>query len=297
MTQLPPTERENPRSRDLDLLDTAKLVETIVDDQRAAAGAVLAASPEIARAVDSIAQRLLAGGRLHYVGAGSSGRIATLDASEMPPTFGTSPELVRAHIAGGATSLVRSLEGAEDDAPAGDALAREYFNSGDAVVGISASGSAAFVLAALARAGAIGALTVALTSVAGSALADAARIAVVLETGAETLAGSTRLKAGTAQKIALNAISTAVMVRLGKVYDNLMVNVVANNRKLHARALRLVERLAGVDSPRARSLLQSAGGSVKVAVVMERYGIGPAQAQTLLDGHRGALRPLLGSRD
>jgi N-acetylmuramic acid 6-phosphate etherase len=292
-SKLPPTEEANPGSIGLDLLETRALVELIVADQHAAVGAVLAQADAIARAVDAIADRLERGGRLHYVGAGTSGRLATLDAAEMPPTFGTPPELVRAQIAGGHPALVRAVEGAEDDAEAGRAAVSDLVNAGDVVTGISASGSAAFVVAAIDRAKEIGALTIALTSVADSPLVRAAEMPVVLETGAEVLAGSTRLKAGTAQKIALNAISTAVMVRLGKVYDNLMVDVVASNRKLRARALRLVERLAQVDRDRASQLLEGAAGRVKVAIVMERCGLDAVQAQALLDRHRGLLRALI----
>ncbi|HEY2474858.1 MAG TPA: N-acetylmuramic acid 6-phosphate etherase [Candidatus Cybelea sp.] len=293
MTDLPPTERENPQSAGLDLLSTPELVEVIVADQRSAVDAAFAQTPQIARTIDSIAQRLADGGHLHYVGAGSSGRIAMLDASEMPPTFGTESELVQAHVAGGAAALVRSMEGAEDDAQAGAAVVRDFVRSGDAVIGLSASGSAAYVVTAVERSNALGALTIAVTSVADSPLARAAGIAIVLETGAEVLAGSTRLKAGTAQKIVLNAISTGVMIRLGKVYDNLMVDVVASNRKLHGRALRLIEQLARVDERRARELLAAAGGRVKVAVVMERRQVDAAHARALLERHDGALRPLL----
>lgn len=291
--RLPPTEAENPQSAGLDLLTTPALVELLVADQRSAVDAVLAQTQAIARAVDEIARRLSRGGRLHYVGAGSSGRIATLDASEMPPTFGTPPEMVQAHIAGGATALRSAVEGAEDDASAGDVAMLECVRPGDAVLGISASGAAAFVVAAIARAATIGAYTVALSGDAQSALARAAELAIVPPTGAEMLAGSTRLKAGTAQKVALNAISTAVMVRLGKVYDNLMVDVVANNRKLRGRALRLVARLAKVNDERAEELLARAGGSVKIAVVMEFRGVDAAQARALLDRNDGALRKLL----
>jgi N-acetylmuramic acid 6-phosphate etherase len=230
---------------------------------------------------------------LHYVGAGSSGRIATLDASEMPPTFGTPHEMVHAHVAGGAAALLEAVEGAEDDADAGDAAARECVRAGDAVVGISAGGTAAYVVAAIARAATIGAYTVGLTSAEGSPLALASQEPIVLATGAEVLTGSTRLKAGTAQKIALNAISTAVMVRLGKVFGNLMVDLVAKNRKLHARALRIVAKIGRVDEERAGELLDRAGGRVKVAVVMERRKLDAAQAEALLESHNGLLRKLL----
>jgi N-acetylmuramic acid 6-phosphate etherase len=293
VTRLPSTERESPKSSGLDAMSTAELVTLIASDQREAVDAVLAQTAAIAQAIDEIARRMRSGGVLHYLGAGSSGRIATLDASEMPPTFGTPAELVQAHVAGGAAALVRSMEGAEDDAQAGAAVVRDFVHPQDAVVGLSASGSAAFVVTALAQATARGAFTVALTSVPDSALALAASHPIVLETGAEVLTGSTRLKAGTAQKIALNAISTGVMVRLGKVYDNLMVDVVASNRKLRARALRLVERLARVDEPQARELLAAAEGRVKVAVVMERRHVDAAEARDLLERCDGALRPLL----
>jgi N-acetylmuramic acid 6-phosphate etherase len=211
----------------------------------------------------------------------------------MPPTFGTPPEMVQAHIAGGTPALTSAVEGAEDDASAGDIAMLECVRPGDAVLGISASGTAAFVVAAIARAATIGAYTIALTVDAQSALARAAELAIVPPTGAEALAGSTRLKAGTAQKVALNAISTAVMVRLGKVYDNLMVDVVANNHKLRGRALRLVVRLARVNEERAEELLAQAGGSVKIAVLMEHRSIGATQARALLERNDGALRRLL----
>jgi N-acetylmuramic acid 6-phosphate etherase len=211
----------------------------------------------------------------------------------MPPTFGTPPDLVCAHIAGGPMTLVRAIEGAEDDVEAGDAAMRDHVLGGDSVIGISASGSAAFVIAAVERARAIGAYTAVIVSVADSPLARAAQTAIVLATGAEALTGSTRLKAGSAQKIALNTISTAVMVILGKVYDNLMVDVVASNRKLRDRALRLVRTIANVSEERARELLAGAGGRVKVAVVMERCGVDAARAERLLDEQRGSLRPLL----
>jgi N-acetylmuramic acid 6-phosphate etherase len=290
-SQPPPTEDANARSGGLDLLATRPLVELLVGEQRDAVEAVRKQAAVLARAVDEIAPRLARGGALHYVGAGSSGRIAALDAAEMPPTFGTSPDLVRAHIAGGADALRRSIEGAEDDAAAGAAAMQT--GPGDAVVGISASGGAAFVVAAIESARTSGAYTLALTSVAGSALARAAADTIVFDTGPEALAGSTRLKAGTAQKVALNAISTAVMVRLGRVHDNLMVDLVAGNAKLRARALRLVRAVAGVGEDRARELLASASGSVKVAIVMASRGVDAREARALLERHGGLLRPLL----
>jgi len=290
---LPGTEVPNPATRDLDTLDTQTLVALLAREQRAAADAAAAATPAIARAVDAIAARLRAGGRLHYVGAGTSGRIAMLDAAECPPTFGTPPELVVAHVAGGAAALVRAVEGAEDDPLAGAALMREHARPQDAVVGISASGGARFVVAALESAQQMGALTIALTSVAGSPLVRAAELAIVVETGSEPIAGSTRLKAGTAQKLVLNALSTGTMVRLGRVYDNLMIDVVAGNEKLRERASRLVQQLARVDEARAAALLEAADGSVKVAIAMHSRGVDAGTARGLLRASGGFLRPLL----
>ncbi len=290
---LPSTEAVNAETHDLDLLDAGGIVALLAREQVFAAQAVARATPAVARAVDAIVARLRGGGTLHYVGAGTSGRLATLDAAECPPTFGTPPALVVAHVAGGADALARAIEGAEDDAAAGEAEMRGNVASRDAVVGISASGGAPYVVAAVRAARAIGALTIALSSDARSALAGAAEMTIAIESGPEPIAGSTRLKAGTAQKLVLNALSTATMVRLGKVYDNLMVDVVATNRKLHARAIRLVCEIANVDAERAESLLAAAGGSVKVAVVMARRGVDADTARVLLDGAGGFLRPVI----
>jgi N-acetylmuramic acid 6-phosphate etherase len=250
------------------------------------------ATPAIARAVDAVVARLRAGGRLHYVGAGTSGRIATLAAAECPPTFGTPPSLVVAHVAGGDEALVRAVEGAEDDGERGAQAIRDA-TAADAVVGISASGGAPYVVRAVAAARERGALTIAVTSVPESALAAAAELAIVVDTGAEPIAGSTRLKAGTAAKLVLNALSTATMVRLGRVYDNVMVDVVASNAKLRGRAIRLVCELAGVDQAAARELLEASGGSVKVAIAMHRRGVDAARARELLAQSGGFLRPVL----
>lgn len=290
---VPETERRHAAGAELDRLSTAQLVALLVEEQRTAVDAVLQQSAALAGAVDEIAARLARGGRLHYVGAGTSGRIATLDAAEMPPTFGTPADLVRAHIAGGAQALTSAVEGAEDDAAAGDAIVQQHVRADDALVGISASGGAAFVVHAVRRGRAMGAYTVALVNVAGSELERAAECAIVTATGAELLTGSTRLKAGTAQKIALNTLSTAVMVALGKVHGNLMVDVVAGNRKLRDRAIRLVRELTGIDAARARELLDRANGRVKIAVVMERRGVDAAVAAELLQRQRGVLRELL----
>jgi len=289
----PATEARNAETTGLDLMPTEELVAVLVREQANAAAAVARAAPALARAVDGIAERLRAGGALHYVGAGTSGRLATLDAAECPPTFGTPPSLVVAHIAGGATALVEAVEGAEDDADAGAAVLRDRVGAGDAVVGISASGGARYVVAALDAARAAGALTIAVTGVADSALARAAEIAIVVDTGAEPIAGSTRMRAGTAQKVVLNALSTATMVRLGRVYDNLMVDVVATNAKLRVRAERLVRELTGADDARVRELLALADGNVKIAVVMQRRGVDAQEARARLQGSGGFLRPHL----
>lgn len=290
---LPSTEAASPAARNLDVLDAQDIVALLAREQIAAAEAVARRTVAIANAVEAIVARLCDGGVLRYVGAGTSGRLAMLDAAECPPTFGTAPTLVVAHVAGGTEALVRAVEGAEDDADAGAAEMRAVVRPQDAVVGISASGGARYVVAALQAARAAGALLVAVTSVADSALAGVADIAIVVETGAEPIAGSTRLKAGTAQKLVLNALSTATMVRLGRVYDNVMVDVVATNAKLRLRALGLVRQLAGVNETSARALLDAAGGSVKVAVVMSRRGVAALDARALLEAAGGFLRPLL----
>jgi len=252
----------------LEALPTGALVALLIDDQAKAAEAVRAQHAAIAQVVEAIAGRLSRGGVLHYAGAGTSGRLGVLDAAEMAPTFGVSPELVCAHIAGGEAALRGAVEGAEDDAEAGSAAVRGHVHKGDAVIGISASGGARYVGAVLEAARALGAYTAAITSNPHGALLAYADDAIVLATGAEALAGSTRLKAGTAQKIALNAVSTAVMVRLGHVRGNLMIDVVATNEKLRRRALGLVRCLTGADETRARAALEASGWNVRAA--MER---------------------------
>jgi N-acetylmuramic acid 6-phosphate etherase len=286
------TETPNPATRDLDTLGVPALVALLAAEQAEAVRAVEQAAESLARAVDAIVDALERGGSLHYVGAGTSGRLGVLDAAECPPTFGTPPSLVVAHIAGDAAALTRAVEDAEDDADAGRA-AMAAIGRSDAVVGISASGGARYVVAALDEARRRGARTIGIANVAGSTLVRDADIAIVLATGPEPIAGSTRLKAGTAQKIALNTLSTAAMVRMGRVYDNLMVDVVATNAKLRRRALGLVRTLAAVDDARAQALLDAADGHVKVAVVMARRTVAAADARALLAENGGFLRSLL----
>ena len=286
------TEAPNPGIRDLDTMDTNALVSVLVKEQLMAQLAVERVMPRIGRAIDLIVGQVRRGGSLHYVGAGTSGRLAMLDAVECPPTFGTPPAMVVAHIAGGADALVRAVEGAEDDAAAGEQEFREV-DARDVVVAISASGEAPYVVAAVRAAKARGAPTIAITSVAASSLGRIAGLPIAIATGSEALAGSTRLKAGTAQKLVLNTISTGVMVKLGRVYDNLMVDVVATNEKLRRRALALVRRLTDLDAPAAAALLAEAGGSVKVAVVMARRNAGAGEARVLLEKAGGFLRGAL----
>jgi N-acetylmuramic acid 6-phosphate etherase len=287
---LPSTEAVDAATVEIDRVDTATRVRLLIEAQRRAVDAVLEASPAIASAADLIVDALRAGGRVVVVGAGTSGRLAVLDASELPPTFGFPPERYAGRIAGGDAALRRSAEGAEDDAVAGAAAVADLA-PGDVAIGVSASGSAAFVRAALAAARMRGARAVALVNVAGSPLAADADITIEALTGAEPIAGSTRLCAGTAQKIALNALSTAAMIALGKTYRNRMVDVAASNAKLRARAERLVRDLCGeVDAP---ALLAAAGGRVKTAVVMARCGVDAAAAERLLAGAQGRLAAII----
>lgn len=294
---LPTTEQANPNTEGLDRLPTEQMLARINDEDATVAGAVRTQLPQIARAVDAIAAGLRAGGRLIYIGAGTSGRLGYLDAAECPPTFGVPPERVRGIIAGGETALTRAVEGAEDDADAGaaamDALA---VGPNDVVVGISASGGAPYVRGAARRARERGvAATVAVANAADPPLAGDVDIAIVPVTGPEALAGSTRLKAGTAQKLVLNMLSTGAMIRIGKTYGNRMVDVQATNRKLVARSRRLVREIGRVeDEEAAAALLSRAGGSVKTAIVMARRGVDRDAAERLLRESAGFLSVALG---
>ena len=286
MSELPATEALDPATAAIDRLDDAALARTLVEAHRGAVDAALAASEEIARATALVAGAIERGGRVVLVGAGTSGRLAVLDAAELPPTFGLDPALVEGRIAGGDAALRRAVEGAEDDAGAG-ARAVEDVAAGDVVIGISASGGAPFVRAALRAARERGAQTVGIVNAPDGALAREADVGIVAATGAEPIQGSTRMRAGTAQKIVLNAISTGAMIRLGKTYGNRMVDLVATNAKLRARSERLVRELGGVAD--ARALLDAAGGSVKTAVVMARRGVDRIEAERLLGDARGRL--------
>lgn len=277
---------------DLDLLPTADVLRRIHHEDARVAGAVAAESGALAAAVDAVAARLAAGGRLFYVGAGTSARIAALDAAELPPTYGTEPSLVQVIVAGGERALLHAVEGAEDDEEAGRCEVLERVRAGDAVVGIAASGTTPFTVAAVEEARELGALTVAVTARPGSPLAAAAEHAIAPRTGPEVVMGSTRMKAGTAQKLVLNALSTAVMVRLGRVHSNLMVEMPATNAKLRARAARMVELAAEVPAETAAAALAAAEGDVKLAVLVAR-GRGVEEAKAALAAAGGSLRRAL----
>ncbi len=288
------TEQPNPLSAELDQLDSAALVALFCDNEREPQRAVAAAAPQLAEAVEAIATRLRAGGRLFYLGAGTSGRLGVLDAAECPPTFCSLPELVQGVLAGGAPALLRSSEGLEDLFDAGPAdLQERGFSARDCLVGIAAGGTTPYVLGGLSHARAIGALAIAMACVPSEQVAMPCDIDIRLLTGPELLTGSTRLKAGTATKMALNILSTGVMVRLGKVYGNRMVDVAVTNAKLEDRALRILADLAGVSRERGRELLDRTDGSVKLALLMAATGLDAAAARQAIEAHGPGLRPTL----
>ena len=290
------TEQANPLSAELDALSTDALVATFCEEDRRPQEAVSTAAPQLSQAIDAIADRLRAGGRLFYLGAGTSGRLGVLDAAECPPTFCSDPEMVQGVLAGGAPALLRSSEGLEDLVEGGvqDLVARG-FSGADALVGIAAGGTTPYVHGALQHARSIGALAIAMACVPADQVAMPCDIDIRLLTGAELLTGSTRLKAGTATKMALNIISTGVMVRLGKVYGNRMVDVAVTNSKLEDRALRILADLAGVEREKGRRLLADTGGSVKLALLMAVRHSSADQARALLSAHGGNLRAALAS--
>lgn len=274
-------------SLDIDRRSTPEVVRIIQEQDALVAGAVAAQSERIAHAIDEIAERLRHGGRLFYAGAGTSGRIAMLDASELPPTYGIDPSLVRVFIAGGERAYFQAVEGAEDDEEAAIETVTREVTSEDAVVGIAASGTTPYTVAAVRKANMIGALTVGVTNVAASPLAQHVDIPIVVESGPEVVMGSTRMKSGTAQKLVLNTISTGVMIRLGHVYSNLMIDMPATNEKLRNRAVRMVELAAGVLRPMAVQAIREADGNVKLATVIAKKKVSADEARQLL-----AARPL-----
>ncbi len=288
------TEARNPRTTELDALSTLDLVTAMNDEDRTVADAVQRELPRIAAAVDAIAARMHKGGRLFYVGAGTSGRLGVLDAVECPPTFSATTEQVQGLIAGGAGAFLQAVEGAEDSTTLGPAdLRARHVGSKDVVVGIAASGRTPYVLGALAYAKSVGALTVAVVCNAGSPVAAAAELPIEAVTGPEVLTGSTRLKAGTATKLVLNMLSTGAFVRLNKVYGNLMVDVQTTNAKLKARAVRIVAEAVACNETLAQQLLGQCDGEVKAAIVVGRKRVAPAVARTLLLTHDGSVRDAL----
>jgi N-acetylmuramic acid 6-phosphate etherase len=289
------TEDRNPRSQDLDLLSSLDIARLINSEDHSIAPAVQKALPAIAHAIDAIAARLAGGGRLFYIGSGTSGRLGILDAAECPPTFGVPPDLIQGILAGGYAACYSAVEAAEDDPGRGTEDLREGgLKAEDAVVGIAASGTTAYTIGALRWARSQGALTVSLTCNAGAPISGEAEIPIEVETGPEVLTGSTRMKAGTAQKMVLNMLSTGVMVRLGHVYGNLMVNVQPKNQKLERRAAAILSEISSASEEEARTALRRSG-EVKVAAVMLRHGCSAAEARRRL-AEAPTLRAALGLR-
>jgi N-acetylmuramic acid 6-phosphate etherase len=286
----PLTEQENPRTAQISSLPAAEILRLMNEEDARVAEAVAQVLPEVARAVDGIVERLNKGGRLFYLGTGTSGRLGVLDAAECAPTFGVSPEMVQGIMAGGYEACYRAVEASEDDAEAGawDLQARG-FTKQDALVGIAASGRTPYTVGAVEQARRLGAFTVAITCVPGSSITRAAAVSIVPVVGPEVIAGSTRLKAGTAQKLVLNMISTATMIRLGYVTGNRMTNVQARNVKLRARALRILQLESGLDEEHAAKVLAEAGDDLPVALVMSKTGRSSADAKRALQETKGVV--------
>lgn len=288
------TEEINPAYAHIDELPTLEFLRIMNEEERTVTDAVASVLPDVARAVEVVVHAFRHGGRLFYVGAGTSGRLGALDAAECPPTFSVSPELVQAILAGGPEALQHSVEGAEDSAEAGaEQITLASVSSLDVVCGLSASGSTPFVLGAMARARELGARTIGIACNRPSEMEALSDVMIAPITGPEIISGSTRLKAGSAQKIILNMISTAAMVRLGKVYGNLMVDVRPVSRKLVERAQRIIRVVTGVDEAQARLLFEESGGRPKVAIVMHRRGCSAEEAERLLSRNGGFVKAAL----
>ena len=290
------TEQRNPRTAGIDVASSLEIVDLMNAEDATIAAAVHAQREALARAIDLVVEAFRQGGRLVYVGAGTSGRLGVLDAAECPPTFGTPPELVVGVIAGGYPALVKSAEGAEDDVNAGiAAMDTAGVTAADVVVGIAASGTTPYVRAALSRAHTIGAKTVIVScSPPPTLLLDTCDVAIVPVVGPEALTGSTRLKAGTATKLVLNTLSTGAMIRTGRAYGNLMVDLMALSEKLVDRGERIVMEASGVDRARARAAIDAAGGSIKLALVMVKAGVGKDEAARRLAEAGGLVRRAVG---
>jgi len=289
------TEQRNAASRNLDRMTAREIVRLMNREDRKVAAVVGRELTAIARAVDAIVSGIRKGGRLIYLGAGSSGRMAVLDAAECPPTFGVSPKVVEALIAGGRRAVTGAVEGAEDSIRNAERELRERkLTRNDIVVGVTASGTTPYVVAAMKFARARGALTVAVTSNRRMAAARLAKIVIAPEVGPEVLTGSTRLKAGTSQKMVLNMLSTAVMARLGHVYENLMIDMMLTNEKLAERARRILVEASGKKVSAAEHALRAAGHDMRVALVMLKLGVGASEARKKLKAARGELRKAMG---
>jgi N-acetylmuramic acid 6-phosphate etherase len=292
---IPPTEQENPRTAQISSLSTADILRLMNEEDAGVSGAVAQVLPEITRAVDAVVERLQNGGRLFYIGTGTSGRLGVLDASECPPTFGVSRDLIQAVIAGGYDACYRAVEASEDDEAAGPRdLEQRGFTAADALVGIAASGRTPYTVGAVRGARRLGALTIALTCAPGSPITGAAEISIVPVVGPEVIAGSTRLKAGTAQKLVLNMISTAAMIRLGYVAGNRMTNVQTRNVKLRARAVRILMAEARLNESEALAALDASEGNLPLALVMAATKADKPQAQKALDDSSGVVHKAIG---
>jgi N-acetylmuramic acid 6-phosphate etherase len=290
------TERRNPRTTEIDRASSLEIVDLLGAEDASVPAAVARCREEIARTIDLVEAAFRAGGRLLYIGAGTSGRLGVLDAAECPPTFGTDPSMVVGIIAGGFKAMLRSVEGAEDDLNAGiAAMDEERVTANDVVVGIAASGTTPYVRAALGRAQALGARTVMLSCAEPPRLLrETCDVCIVVLVGPEVVTGSTRMKAGTATKLVLNTLTTGAMIRLGKTYGNLMVDLRALNGKLLDRSERIVMETTGIGREAARAALAAAAGRVKLAIVMVRRGVDLAGAERLLTDHQGRLRDIVG---
>lgn len=281
---LPVTEQENPRTTAIDNVSTLEAVRLINDEDKMVASAVEQVAPQIAGAVDNVVERLKSGGRLFYVGSGTSGRLGVLDASEIPPTFGVSYELIQGVIAGGYDALYKATESSEDDRGAGaDDLRARGLNEKDAVIGLAASGRTPYTIGALEHARGLGCFTACVTCVPGSAITNAVDIAIVPVVGPEPITGSTRMKSGTAQKLVLNTISTVVMIRLGYVKGNRMTNMRASNEKLRERSLRILSTELGIDQEAAQKVMTDAGGDMRIALLMAKAGSTRIEAAAALE--------------
>ncbi len=287
---LPITEQENPNTSNLSSLPSREIISLMNEEDTLVASAIGLVLPEVAQAVEEIVRRLKDGGRLFYIGTGTSGRLGVLDAAECPPTFGVSPDLVQAIIAGGYEACYRAVEASEDDAEAGEKdLRARGFAKGDVLVGIAASGHTPYTVGAVRYARRSGAFTIAITCAPHSPITEAAEVSIVPVVGPEVVAGSTRLKAGSAQKMVLNMLSTATMVRLGYVTGNRMTNVLARNMKLRLRAIRIIMAETGLDEETSRAAFERADGDPRAALVMIKTGSSCEEAKAALEASGGVI--------